>query len=506
MSNHDVIADLKPKKIWDLFAALSNIPRASYNEEGVRNWLIDLANTNNLEYKVDTTGNLVIYKPAQHSSSNKTLLLQGHMDMVTESDADKDIDFDTDPIALVQSGEWLMADRTTLGADNGIGLVTIVDILIDKNMAHPNIQALFTVTEEVGLKGAMNMDNTMIEADYVLNLDTEEDGSVYVSSAGSRDLECKIDLQRDAEIDLSEFQSFEFSISDLRGGHSGINIHENRRNAIKLLSQLLLELGINLDLRLVSFSGGNRRNAIPRAAKANILIPKKEVDEFTNQTNIKINKFLNYYVNDEPNIEIDIAEKEVETPFTINHSNKLLNLINIIPNGVLQMSTEIPNLVQTSNNIGLIQTSENSLIIDCMFRSNSDLELINLSYYFVSIFSLFDVIKTSEEFDKNTKSIKSDFINLEFGQISPGWQAQPDNELLDMFQQSHKKLTGKEAEVKAVHAGLECGVILSYLPNAKCISFGPQIEDAHSPVEKVNIHSVEVFYDIVRDLISKLAS
>lgn len=506
MDNHQVTANLKPQKVWKLFADLANIPRPSGQEEGVRNWLIGLAHENSWEYKVDSTGNLVIYKSAQNSASEKILLLQAHMDMVTESDPDKEIDFSKDPITLRQKGEWLMADRTTLGSDNGLGLVAIVALLLDKEIAHPNLQALFTVDEEVGLTGALNLDSSLIDADYVLNLDTEEEEAVYVSSAGSRDLEAKVNFTKAPTKKLGA-TCFKLKVDGLRGGHSGVNIHEDRQNAIKLLVQTLSVLESATELELVSIEGGNKRNAIPRYAEAVFIIHPDSI-EVLRQTHATYSARLKEMFKEaEPNIEITLAEDGIRNlTFTPEDTRAIINLLQAIPSGVLQMSRAIPDLVQTSNNLGVVTSQDDGIEIICMLRSNDDAELLSLTHRVVSIFSLICPLTIPTElFNTDEQKITSEEIILEFSQVSPGWKAQLDNELVDYFQESHKEITGKEAAVKAIHAGLECGVILSYLPKAKCISFGPEIRDAHSPVEKVKISSVETFYQVFEHLVEKLA-
>lgn len=506
MDNHQVIANLKPQNIWKLFADLAKIPRPSGQEEGVRDWLIGLAHENNWECKVDSTGNLVIYKSAQNSSSEKTLLLQAHMDMVTESDPDKEIDFSKDPITLKQEGEWLMADRTTLGSDNGLGLVAIVGLLLDKEISHPNLQALFTVDEEVGLTGALNLDASLINADYVLNLDTEEEEAVYVSSAGSRDLEAKVNFIK-GTTKKSRATCFKLKIDGLRGGHSGVNIHEDRQNAIKLLAQTLSVLQSATDLELVSIEGGNKRNAIPRYAEAEFIVHPDSIEVLRQTHATYSDRLKKMFKEAEPNIEITLAEDGIRNlTFTPEDTRAIINLLQAIPSGVLQMSPTIPDLVQTSNNLGVITSQDDGIEIICMLRSNADEELLNLTHTLISIFSLIDTLTLPENFfGTSEQHISSDKVFLEFSQVSPGWKAQSDNELIDYFQESHQEITGKKASVKAIHAGLECGVILSYLPKAKCISFGPEIRDAHSPVEKVKISSVETFYKVLVNLVEKLA-
>jgi dipeptidase D len=501
--NHQIIANLEPSNLWSFFAELANIPRPSLQEEGVRNWLKNFATERNLDYKQDAIGNLFIYKPAQNSTSSNTVLLQAHMDMVCEKDPEIVHNFDTDSIVLREENGFIYATGTTLGSDNGIGLVSALCILDDLQISHPTIEAAFTMNEETGMDGIMNLDKSLISANYVLNLDTEEEGSVYVSSAGSRDIEIVINPQT---VQISSQKGLNIKISGLRGGHSGVNIHENRLNSNKILSYILSQ--VQSQIVLSEVQGGSKRNAIPRNSQASILVLNGDELGFIKSKLEQIaGKITSNYIGIEPNIKIQITENLIDSHFEIQASQRVISLLNAIHSGVYQMSSVVPNLVQTSNNVGVIESDPDGNLTICnMLRSNDDYELEVFTNQILSVVKgVFGVSFGS--FDKKATVLKDEnntSIKVVLSPTTSGWKAESDNPLLEVFQSSHTKITGQPAVVKAVHAGLECGFLKEYLPHSKIISFGPQIDDAHSPKEHVKISSVQEFYTILIDLIQVL--
>jgi dipeptidase D len=506
--NKKVIQNLKPEKLWSYFAELTQIPRPSMKEEGVRTWIRKFADERNLKYKEDEAGNLVVFKNAQNSSSQKVLLLQAHMDMVCEKKPEVQKDFDKEGIDLRLDGDYIYAQGTTLGADNGMGLCTILCILDDKNISHPPLQALFTVNEETGMTGVMALDQAMISADYMLNLDTEEEGSVYIGCAGSRDTNIKFEYAKTV-LD-SNLAQYKLEIGGLRGGHSGVQIHENRVNAIKLIGQLLFDITSSHDIQLIEINGGNKRNAIPRDCTVKFAVKKDESKDVLEKLNQKIKDAIENYKNIETEISIDlIEENNVETTaFKPEDSNYILNIINAIHSGVYRMSSDVPGLVETSNNLGVIKTDDNTVEITCMTRSSDQFELNNAFRQILSSLGLY----LNEEKDlfeaKPIEIIReqgTDRITINLSKVSVVWKPEPKSELLDIFQNAHENLFGKKAEVKAVHAGLECGTIRQYLPKCQIISFGPQIDDAHSPNEHVKVSSVEKFYELTVSVISQIS-
>ena len=537
--NHKILSELTPNKLWLFFAELSNIPRPSEQEQGVRDWLIKFATDRNLSYKQDKIGNFFIYKPAQNSNSTKTILLQQHMDMVCEKDPEINLDFSTDPIVLRQDGDFIYATGTTLGADNGIGLVASLSILDDQNISHPSIEAVFTMNEETGMDGIMYLDQSLISADYVLNLDTEEEGSVYVSSAGTRDVEIiinptKINFAENLKKDLRENnkpeKALQIQISGLRGGHSGVNIHENRLNSNKILGVLLQE--VQFEILLVDITGGSKRNAIPRYSQAVIVLDDladdladdlegqsgklKKSNENLESIQTKLqnfaNKIINNYQDIEPEISITITPTITQSCFDKKSTLQILNILNNTHSGVYQVSSVVPDLVQTSNNLGVIENNNGVITMVNMARSSDDFELDLLVKQLLGVvqtacnvqFSGFDKAKI-ELLPKNmSKNVLQTNLKVILSATTAGWKAQTHNPLLDIFQTIHTKVTGQKAEVKAVHAGLECGFLKDYLPKSSVISFGPQIDDAHSPKEHVKISSVQEFYNVLVELVAVL--
>ncbi len=523
--NHKILSELTPNKLWSFFAELSNIPRPSEQEQGVRDWLAKFATDRNLNYKQDKIGNFFIYKPAQNSSSTKTILLQQHMDMVCEKDPEINLDFSTDPIVLRQDGDFIYATGTTLGADNGIGLVASLSILDDQNISHPNIEAVFTMNEETGMDGIMYLDKSFISADYVLNLDTEEEGSVYVSSAGTRDVEIilnptKINFTENPKKDDQPKNALQIQISGLRGGHSGVNIHENRLNSNKILGVLLQE--IQFQILLVDITGGSKRNAIPRYSQAVIVLDdladdleeqskesKKSLEDIQVKLQTLSNKIISNYQEIEPEINITITLTTTQYCFDKKSTLQILNILNNTHSGVYQVSSVVPDLVQTSNNLGVIENNNGVITIVNMARSSDDFELDLLVKQLLSIVQTAYAVQFGD-FDKAKTELLPIFsyskndLKVILSATTAGWKTQVHNPLLDIFQIVHTKVTGQKAEVKAVHAGLECGFLKDYLPNSSVISFGPQIDDAHSPKEHVKISSVQEFYDILVELVAVL--
>ena len=504
MNNHEIIKNLQPLRVWELFAELGNIPRPSFHEEQVKVWLKKFAEKNNLKWRQDAIGNLAIYKNAQHSKSKKTLLLQAHMDMVCQKADDIEFDFLTDPIKFRLEGDHLFATKTTLGSDNGVGLAMILAILEDQQISHPIIQALFTMDEEENMVGSNNLDTSLIEADYMINLDTEVESMLMTSCAGSRDIEANLKLNQISPAQNS--QSYDLIVSGLRGGHSGINVQENRVSAIKLTSALIGEFQNVLDLLLIAIDGGSARNSIPRNCKARFNIENITQDDLTQFQNI-IEFYKKNYVSTEPDLEITLQKSDLtELVFDSISTNKMIKLINSIHSGVYQMSADIPTLVQTSANLGIISTKNDIIELLFMVRSSDTFELKVATSEILSQFEL--VVNQKLKLDlSNLNLIHSKFTDLEIKltRALTGWKHDPHNPLIQIVSDLHESILGFKPKIEAVHAGLECGALKSYLPNCHIISFGPTIENAHSPQESVEVKSVESCFKLLRSVISKLS-
>jgi dipeptidase D len=488
--NANVIKELKPERVWHHFSEIASRPHPSMKEGKVRDYLIDFAKKHNLEWKTDKIGNVVIYKPAQNTSSDKTTILQSHIDMVCESNPNVSIDFNNDPIALKKEGDLIKASGTTLGADNGIGVAVMLAILEDKSISHPKLQALFTIDEETGMTGAKNYDKSLLDAEYMVNLDTEDEGYVFIGSAGGGTIKAKYNAERENTSHDSAYLSI--VVDGLRGGHSGLDINKNYANAIKIIAVLMAELTKNeLFFNISYIEGGRMMNAIPRYAEVSIAINKDEKEQAKSILKTLSEKIIKRYKDTtEPNISITIEteNKGDGKAFSKDFSRRFIDILNAIHSGVFKMSVDVENMVQTSNNLGVVNQECDSISLVTLTRSDNMLEI---EFAMSQILSAINIIEP---------------IELVSDDKFPGWTPLPivKNSLLQIFLEVHKETTGKDAEVVAVHAGLECGFFAGVMPDTKIISIGPEINNAHSPDEEVSIGSTERFYKLVLELLKKL--
>ena len=483
-----VIDGLIPTLVWKKFYEISQIPRPSKKEERVRLYLRNFAGQHNLGFKEDETGNIVISVPATPGFEYApTVVLQSHVDMVCEKNKETVHDFFNDPIKLVRDGEWIRAENTTLGADNGIGVAAALAIAIDEDFHHGELELLFTVDEETGLTGANGLEKNFIKGKYLLNLDTEEDGAFYVGCAGGMD---SVGVFTIEEEDIKEnFIPYSIFISGLKGGHSGININSGRANAIKLLGQLLNCIE-KANFQLAFISGGSKRNAIPREAEAVIFI-NPEYDSFAREI---INEFaletvLEYKITDDA-IRITFEKNEELSQkyfrcYKNEFAKKIINTILALPHGVISMSAEIPNLVSTSTNLATVIVETDEIKIGTSQRSSIESAKQNIARNVKAVFELAGA-------------------NAKVSDGYPGWQPDMNSELLTISKKVFSVIFSKEPELKAVHAGLECGILGDKYPGIQMISFGPTIEGAHSPEERINITDVDKFYRLLKGILMEI--
>ena len=480
-----VIENLEPKLVWKHFDEIRKIPRCSKHEEKIRKYIVDFAEKHGLESKTDETGNVVVLKPASSGmEKNPVVILQGHMDMVCEKNSDVEHDFTKDPIKLKREGDILTADGTTLGADNGIGLAISLAILEDKTLKHGSIEALFTVDEETGLTGAFAMESDMLTGKIMLNLDSEDFGIITVGCAGGGD--SKIELPVETKSVNGNMTSINIKVSGLRGGHSGVDIHEQRGNAVKLLTRMLWKTKDDYKFYISEIKGGDKHNAIPREAYAKISIGKSEKDKFITTLKKEEKDIFEEIKPIDPKFKVDFEDADkIKTTMTDKSQNDLLNLLHGLPHGVEKYSYDIPDLVETSTNLATVAFNDKHVQIGMSTRSSIKSALQDLR----------DRIRAAAEL--SGAKIKEE-------KPYPGWKPNMDSKILALSKKIFKEMYGKEPKVEAVHAGLECGIIGEKFPGMDMISIGPTIKYPHSPEEQIHISTVDKFYKYVLKILENV--
>lgn len=472
--------NLDPKGVWENFYQLTLIPRPSGKRKEIADFLVQYGKSLGLETLQDEIGNVLIRKPASPGMENHPgVILQGHMDMVPQKNSDKEFDFENDPIqAIIEpNGEWVTADGTTLGADNGIGVAAAMAILADKNVVHPPLEAFFTIDEETGMYGANALKGGWLQGKYLLNLDSEAEGELYVGCAGGVDTTATFTFDP-VETEKGDV-AMQISIKGCKGGHSGCDIHLQRANAIKLLFRILKEAVTNYEARLAYVEGGSLRNAIPREAAAIITIPAGGYEEVQEMVEKFEDQFLREYDGVDPMISVSTAEVECpakEMPEDVQ--DFLIHAVTLCPHGVYRMIPEMPDIVETSNNLARIATEEGKVECFCLTRSSVDSRKEELQSIIESAFALAGA-------------------EVKFSGAYPGWAPNFKSTLLATLKNTYEQQFGAEPRIVTIHAGLECGIIGSKYEGMEMISFGPTIEYPHSPDEHVNIATVANFYNFI---------
>ena len=477
--------DLRPAVVFHYFDEVCQVPRPSKKEEKIRAYLLDFAKKHNLEAKTDEAGNVLIKKAASAGMENlKTVILQSHIDMVCEKNKDTEHNFETDPIQTYIDGEWLRAKGTTLGADNGIGVATELAVLASDDIKHGPIECLFTVDEETGLTGAFALKEGFMNGDILLNLDSEDDGELFIGCAGGANTTAIYPFPTEKAPQGWFF--FRVSVKGLTGGHSGDDISKNRANANKLLNRFLVQTMQKYGMRLADIEGGNLHNAIPREAHALCAVPMEYKEAVRVDLNIFISEIENEYSATEPNLSMDLeSEAPVEHVMEQKAMERFLLSIYAVHHGVYAMSQDIPGLVETSSNLASIKVCDGTIKVVTSQRSSILSSRKDMSQMVSAAFILGGATVTT-------------------GEGYPGWKPNPSSEILKIAVESYKRLFGVEPKVKAIHAGLECGLVLQKYPSLDMVSFGPTLRGVHSPDERMLIPTVEKFWNHLLDILAHI--
>ncbi|MCL7972488.1 MAG: aminoacyl-histidine dipeptidase [marine benthic group bacterium] len=481
------VADLEPKPVWAYFDRILTIPRGSKKEEQIRAYVISVAEQLGLEYEVDETGNVAVRKDATaRDSSGSPTILQSHLDMVQEKNSDVDFDFDRDAIRPLLDGEYLTAEGTTLGSDNGIGVATMLAIMEADDLSHGPLEFLFTIDEETGLTGAGGLADGLLRGRRLINLDSEEERVLTIGCAGGADSHLHLSVERRAV--PGDSTAVSIRLSGLKGGHSGVDIHLQRGNAVKILARALHAAALVEPIRVVDFAGGNAHNAIPREADATVVVPAAAdiAQRVRDIIETELTAVASELRTPDPGMTFQVTtESAPDDALTEHDSRKLLALVTALPHGVMAMSNDIDGLVETSTNCAVVREDDGQAFVLMSSRSSvmSSLSALRQRIGAIAYLSGADLHE------------KDGY---------PAWQPDVDSALLKVVKEVHERIAG-EAEIGAVHAGLECGIVGEKYPGMDMISFGPQIDFPHSPDERVKVASVAEFYDVLRAVLAELA-
>lgn len=480
------IRNLEPKALWNKFADLNAVPRPSKKEERVIAFMMEFGQKLGLPTVKDHVGNVIIKKPATPGMENrKTIVMQSHLDMVHQKNNDTNFDFDTQGIEMYVDGDWVRAKGTTLGADNGLGVATIMAILESTDIPHPAIEALFTIDEETGMTGAMGLQGGMLDGEILLNLDTEEDDEIDIGCAGGVDVTATRTYNEEETPEGSV--GYTITVKGLKGGHSGMDIHKGLGNANKIMNRLLFDGFENFGLQIAEISGGSLRNAIPRESVAKVIIAAIYDEAFVFDMQEIINEIKAEFKTMEPNLTIEIVKSD-STPakvMDLGVQEGLLRAIYAAHNGVYRMSADMADLVETSNNIARVIVKDGEISIQNLTRSSVESSKFDLANALRSAYELFG-------------------CEVEFTGSYPGWTPNVKSEILDVLTSIYEKQNGTKPNVVACHAGLECGILGTNYPNMDMISFGPTIHGAHSPDERASISSAQKYWKFVLEILQNI--
>ncbi|TNH06149.1 aminoacyl-histidine dipeptidase [Testudinibacter sp. TR-2022] len=477
------IKQLQPTLLWQWFQQICDIPHPSYQEEQLAEHIVAWAKQQQLWVERDQVGNILIRKAATAGMQNrKKVALQAHLDMVPQKNEGTAHDFSTDPIKPYIDGEWVTAENTTLGADNGIGLASALAVLASDDLAHPDLEVLLTMTEESGMIGANGLQPNWLQSEILINTDTEENGQIYIGCAGGIDGDLRLDL--DVETNLLP-QAAKLVLKGLKGGHSGADIHTGRGNAIKLLGRVLAQLQAHFDFQLADIGGGSVRNAIPREAFALLAFDGSD-EKLQSAVAVLQNELQAELAFSEPTLELklEVAQPAAQVINQVG-TDRIIDLLNTLPNGVIRNSDVVPGVVETSLSIGVLKLNGEQLQVVILIRS-----LIESGKHYVC-------------------SVLDSLVNLagaeiEFSHDYPGWEPNPHSAMLPVTQRHYQQILGEEPIIQVIHAGLECGLIKKHYPNLDMVSIGPTIRGAHSPDERVHIPAVQTYWTLLTALLADI--
>jgi dipeptidase D len=478
--------NLEPKALWSNFAALNAVPRPSKKEERVIEFALDFGKQLGLETHKDEIGNVIIKKPATPGMEKKaTVVMQSHLDMVHQKNAGTNFDFLTQGIEMFVDGDWVKAKGTTLGADNGIGVASIMTILASKDIPHPAIEALFTIDEETGMTGALGLKGGLLQGKYLLNLDTEDDHELTIGCAGGVDVTATGNYKTET-ISAADYKAFRITVNGLTGGHSGMDIHLGRGNANKLMNRVLSQATEQFEIRIHIIDGGSLRNAIPRESVADIAVPSKHEQSFLSFIAEMQTVLTEEYKTTDPNLTLTAGAAEAITSVLApGFQQALLRVLYACPNGIYRMSPDIAGLVQTSNNTARVLVKDGSYTIQCLTRSAVNTEKMDLAKAIRSTFELAGAAVT-------------------FTGAYPGWTPKPDSSIVKLMSELYTEMYKDKPLVNACHAGLECGILGTNYPEMEMISFGPNIRGAHSPDERAQISSVQKYWKYLLETLKRI--
>ncbi|HLN21888.1 MAG TPA: aminoacyl-histidine dipeptidase [Bacteroidales bacterium] len=479
------ILKLEPKQVWNYFHEITRIPRPSKKEQRIIEYMRDFGKKHNLETLVDEVGNVIIKKPATKGMENKKgVILQSHLDMVPQKNSDKKHDFEKDPIETLIDGDWVKANGTTLGSDNGIGVAATMAVLASKDLQHGPLEALFTIDEETGMTGVFGLKGGLLNGEILLNLDSEDEDELCVGCAGGIDVSATLDYNEEKA--PNGYVAYKVYVKGLKGGHSGVDIALGRANSNQLMAQFLMQAGSDFAIRLSEVSGGDLRNAIPREASSVVLVEDSKTKKFEEFVKRYDSVYKAEYSDTEP--DLLFACEKTTTPEKVMAKDAqfmIVRAVFVCPNGVVRMSQSISGLVETSNNLAIVKAKAGKFEAHCLTRSSVDTAKEATAWKIAAVFHL----------------IRAD-VKLTGGY--PGWKPNMQSPVLKVTSDVFKRLHGKEPGVKAIHAGLECGLIQGVYPGLDMISFGPTIKYPHSPDEKVHIPSVGRFWDFLVETLKNI--